>query len=110
MVFQSDLNQLWQPGTYRTAAHIEAADQAQRMIPSGQSVAATIGQLAPLGARDDVCYLQCPAAPDWLLLDQAKGTWWQWDVQPSAMTDDYPHARYRTVFHQGQVWLLKRVR
>lgn len=108
MVFHSPLNQLWQPGTYRTPAHIEAARQAGRMIPSGKTVATATGQLAELGARDEVCWLQCPTPPDWLLLDQAKGTWWQWQVQPDAMTGDYPHARYETVFHTDQVWLLRR--
>ncbi|MEV6738276.1 DUF2079 domain-containing protein [Streptomyces sp. NPDC051104] len=110
MVFQSPLHELWQPGTYRTPQHIEAAAQAERMIPSGQTVAATMGQLASLGARNDVCWNQCPAAPQWILLDQAKGTWWQWQVEPSAVTGNYRHATYRTVFHADQVWLLKRVR
>jgi uncharacterized membrane protein len=109
MVFQSNLNQLWQPGTYRTPAHIQAAARAERMIPDGQTVAATLGQVASLGARNRVCWLQCPKPPQWLLLDQGKGTWWQWQVQPSEMTNDYPHAHYRTVFHEDQVWLLKRV-
>ena len=65
-------------------------------------------QVAPLGARDEVCYWSCPTPPDWLLLDQAKDTWWQWDIQPSAMAAYYPRAKYRIVFHQGEVWLLKR--
>ena len=78
------------------------------MIPSGQTVATTTGQLAELGARDEVCWLQCPTPPDWLLLDQGMGEWWQWQVQPDAMTGDYPHARYETVFHTDQVWLLRR--
>ena len=109
MVFQSPLNQLWQPGTYRTPRHIEVAVQAERMIPSGQTVAVTMGQLAPLGARDEACWLRCPAPPQWILLDQGTGEWWQWQVGPSAMTRDYPHATYRTVFHESGVWLLKRV-
>lgn len=110
MAFHSPLNQLWQPGTYRTPAHIEAAARAERMIPSGQTVAATMGQLASLGARDDVCWLHCPTPPDWLLLDQGAGTWWQWKAGPSAMAGDYPNTvAYRTVFHEGGVWLLKRV-
>ena len=108
MVFQSPINQLWQPGTYRTPRHIEVADQAERLIPSGQTVATTAGQLAPLGARDDVCWLQCPKPPQWLLLDQAQGTWWQWVTDPSAMTGDYPHTAYQTVYHADGVWLLKR--
>jgi uncharacterized membrane protein len=111
MAFHSPLNQLWQPGTYRTPAHIETAARAERMIPSGQTVAATMGQLASLAARDDVCWNQCPTPPDWLLLDQAKGTWWQRDGGPAAMAGPYPStAAYRAVFHEGEVWLLKRVR
>lgn len=109
MVFQTPIAQLWQPGTYRTPRHIEIASRAERMIPSGQTVAATIGQLAPLGARDQVCVWKCATAPQWLLLDQAKGEWWQWMVAPTAMTGPYPDARYRTVFHSDGVWLLKRV-
>lgn len=108
-VFNSPLSQLWQPGTYRTPEHIEAAARAERLIPSGQTVAASMGELASLGARDDVCSLQCPTPPQWLLLDQGMGEWWQWQAQPSAMSGDYPHARYQTVFHEGEVWLLKRV-
>ncbi|MET9073826.1 DUF2079 domain-containing protein [Streptomyces sp. NPDC004232] len=108
-LFNSPVEQLWQPGTYRTPRHIELAAQAERMIPSGQTVAATMGQLASLGARDEVCGTHCPVAPQWILLDQGLGEWWQWQVDPSAMTSDYPHARYQTVFHEGEVWLLKRV-
>lgn len=110
MVLHSPLNQLWQPGTYRTPEHIEVAARAERMIPSGQTVAATMGQLASLGARDDVCWNQCPSPPDWLLLDQGEGMWWQWKVDPSAMAGPYPSTvAYRVVFHEGGVWLLKRV-
>ncbi|MGV4984981.1 DUF2079 domain-containing protein [Streptomyces sp. NRAIS4] len=108
MVFQSPLNQLRQPGTYRTPPHIQAAARAERMIPSGRSVAATMGQLASLGARDEVCWLRCPAPPEWILLDQGTGTWWQWQVEPSAAAGYYPRTAYRTVFHADGVWLLKR--
>lgn len=108
-LFNSPVEQLWQPGTYRTPQHIQAAARAERLIPSRQTVAATMGQLASLGARDEVCGTHCPEAPQWILLDQGLGEWWQWQVDPSAMTSDYPHARYQTVFHEGQVWLLKRV-
>ncbi|AOR34666.1 hypothetical protein BFF78_29665 [Streptomyces fodineus] len=108
MVFQSPLNQLWQPGTYRTPPHIQAAAHAERMIPSGQWVATSMGQLASLGARDEVCWLQCPAPPEWILLDQGPGTWWQGQIEPSTLTGHYPHTTYRTVFHADAVWLLER--
>lgn len=107
-VFNSPLSNLWQPDSYRTPQHIQAAARAERMIPSGQTVAATMGQLASLGARDEVCSLRCPEPPQWILLDQAKGTWWQWQADPSALAGGYPHVRYQTVFHQGEVWLLRR--
>ena len=111
MVLHSPSNHLWQPGTDHTPEHIKTAVRAGRMIPSGQTVAATMGQLASLGARDDVCWNQCPTPPDWLLLDQATGMWWQRDGGPAAMAGPYPSTvGYRTVFHSGEVWLLKRVR
>lgn len=109
MVFQSPINQLWQPGTYRTPRHIEVAERAERMIPDSATVATTTGELAALGARTEACWVQCARPPQWLLLDQGAGEWWQWMVQPDAMTHDYPHARYRVVFHQDGVWLLRRV-
>lgn len=96
------------PGLYRTPQHIAVAARAERMIPDGQTVAASMGQLAPLAARTDVCYLTCRTAPQWILLDQGAGEWWHEGVQPAAV-DSYPGATYRTVYSSDGVWLLKRV-
>ncbi|MCQ4080765.1 DUF2079 domain-containing protein [Streptomyces sp. RB6PN25] len=100
----SPLQNLWQPGTYKTPAHITAARAAEQMIPAGQTVNTTLPELAPLAARgDDVYYFNDRTAPQWILLDTAS-----WNV-PVASVSHFPGFTYRTLFHRDGVVLEQRI-
>lgn len=107
LAFQTPLAGLWNPQTYQVPAHIRAGNVAQRLIPSGATVEATLGQLAPLAARCDARWWG-QSAPQYILFDPAPGEWWEWKVPPTTITGRHPGVRYRPVFQRDGVWLFKR--
>jgi uncharacterized membrane protein len=100
----SPLSNLWQGETYAIPARVKAAAAAERMIPQGQTVSATLPQLAPLAARgDDAYFFNSRTPPQWILLDTVS-----WNVTPASITS-FPGATYRTFYRNAGVWLFQRV-
>jgi uncharacterized membrane protein len=100
----SPLSNLWQGDTYTIPAHTKAAAVAERMIPEGQTVSATLPELAPLAARGvDAYFFNARTPPQWILLDTVS-----WDVAPASVTQ-VPGVTYRTVYSNADVWLFQRV-
>ena len=100
----SPLSNLWQGETYAIPAHTKAAAAAERMIPKGQSVSATLPELAPLAARgNDVYFFNDKTPPQWILLDTVS-----WNVAPASITG-FPGVTYHTFYQDAGVWLFQRV-
>ncbi|MFI6549332.1 DUF2079 domain-containing protein [Streptomyces prunicolor] len=106
----SPLSNLWQPQTYRVPAHTRAARAAERLIPAGATVHATLGELAPLVTRNEVYYFDTRTASDWILVDTAPGSGWAWKDPPDEPTLWFADVTYRTVYARDGVWLFRRVR
>jgi hypothetical protein len=105
IAFQSPLSQLWNPSTYHIDAHARAADAAMKIIPSGTTVEASLDELAPLAARDDV-YWWSNVAPHWILFDSASP---EWRVSPAFIAGRHVGATYRAVFNRDGLWVYRRV-
>jgi uncharacterized membrane protein len=57
LAFRFPLSSLWEPQTYETGPHVQAARAAMALVPDGATVATNIDMLAPLGARADAFWL-----------------------------------------------------
>src|SRR5665213_524577 len=105
IAFQSPLSNLWNSSTYHIDAHARAADAAMKAVPSGKTVEASLDELAPLGARDDV-YWWGSVAPQWILFDSASP---EWQVSPSFIAGRHVGVTYRAVFNRDGIWVYQRV-
>ena len=105
IAFQSPLSQLWNPSTYHIDAHARAADAAMKAIPSGATVEASLDELAPLAARDDV-YWWGNVAPQWILFDSASP---EWQVSPAFIAGRHRGVTYRAVFDRDGLWVYQRL-
>jgi uncharacterized membrane protein len=104
IAFQSPLSQLWNPATYHIDSRARAADAAMKIIPSGTTVEASLDELAPLAARDDV-YWWSNVAPQWILFDSASP---EWQVSPAFIAGRHAGVTYRSVFNRDGVWVYER--
>src|SRR5450631_907107 len=105
IAFQSPMSQLWNPSTYHVDAHARAADAAMKAIPSGTTVEASLDELAPLAARDDVFWWGS-VAPKWILFDSASP---EWQVSPAFISGRHAGVTYRAVFDRDGLWVYQRV-
>jgi uncharacterized membrane protein len=105
IAFQSPLADLWNPLTYHIDAHARAADAAMKAVPSGKTVEASLDELGPLAARDDV-YWWGNVAPQWILFDSASP---EWQVSPAFIAGRHAGVTYRAVFNRDGVWVYQRV-
>jgi uncharacterized membrane protein len=105
IAFQSPLSQLWNPSTYHIDAHARAADAAMKIVPSGTTVEASLDELAPLAARDDV-YWWSKVAPQWILFDSASP---EWQVSSTFIAGRHAGVSYRSVFNRDGIWVYERV-
>jgi uncharacterized membrane protein len=104
IAFQSPLSQLWNPSTYHVDAHTRAADAAMRIVPSGTTVEASLDELAPLAARDDV-YWWSTVAPQWILFDASSP---EWQVSPAFIAARHAGVSYRVAFNREGLWVYER--
>ena len=104
IAFQSPLSQLWSPSTYHVDAHARAADAAMKLISSGTTVEASLDELAPLAARDDV-YWWSNVAPQWILFDSASP---EWQMSPGFISGRQPGVTYRSVFNRDGISVFER--
>ncbi|HEY0869362.1 MAG TPA: DUF2079 domain-containing protein, partial [Acidothermaceae bacterium] len=104
IAFQSPLSQLWNPSTYHVDARAHAADAAMKLIPSGTTVEASLNELAPLAARDDV-YWWSNVAPQWILFDSTSP---EWQVSSDFIASRHAGVSYRTVFNRDGIWVYER--
>jgi uncharacterized membrane protein len=104
IAFQSPLSQLWNPSTYHVDARAHAADAAMKVVPSGTTVEASLNELAPLAARDDV-YWWSNVAPQWILFDSSSP---EWQVSPAFIAGRHAGVSYRTVFNRDGIWVYER--
>lgn len=109
LVYQSPLPKLWQPSSWRISPDMRTMRAAERLIPSGRIVATTIAGVEQLSARDDVVFWNSGKIPQYILFDQAPGTWYASRVMPGITTAWLREAHYRVIFQKKDVWLIKRV-
>lgn len=109
LVYQSPLPQLWQPSAWRVSADMRAVEAAERLIPDGKVVDSSVSGIDQLASREDLLYWDSRKIPDYVLYDQAPGTWYASTFMPSTASAWFAKARYQTVFRDEHVWLLKRV-
>ena len=104
IAFQSPLSQLWNPSTYHVDSRAQAADAAMKIVPSGTTVEASLNELAPLAARDDV-YWWSNVAPQWILFDSTSP---EWQVSPAFISGRHAGVTYRSVFIRDGIWVFER--
>lgn len=107
--FHSPLLALWRPATYEATPGARAVMAAQRLIPPGVVVDATLRGDDRLAVRDDVLFWDKRRTPDYILFDQAPHTEYEWNVPVGVPESGFPGATYHVVFHRDHVWLLRRV-
>lgn len=103
--FVSPLSSLWQASTFKVPPRMVAAQVAERLIPSGATVVASVDELATLAARDDV-YWWGSIAPQWILFDRSS---FEQKTTPEAVARRYPGVSFRLVYQRDGIWLYQQV-
>lgn len=111
LIFQFPASGLWNPATYRLGPHVADVRAALARVPDGATVTGTLDLLAPLAARTDTFWIGNAGNPDtgYIVFD---GTDSGYDPEPASVpafvAGQHPGARYRVIYHRGDVYVFRR--
>ncbi|HVT66325.1 MAG TPA: DUF2079 domain-containing protein, partial [Trebonia sp.] len=111
LAFQFPLSGLWQGATYKSDAHVAAADAAMAVVPDGATVLATGDLLPDLAARTDTFWIGNAGNPltQYIVFDGVdSGYYPNISNVPAFIATYFGRDGYVPVFHRDDVYVYKR--